>query len=449
MSGKTQARVGRGGAGFTLVELIVATAILAIIALAIMTMFTGSMRAVKQGNQVIDANDMARAAIQIIERDLDTAFTARDAGEYHQFFGCPVGMMFIGLVRATYDPLDTTTETLQLARVSYLLYRSEDGGLFTDRDDNLFEAYSLVRLVEIGVEDLNTFPGVNWDFWDKDTAEPDGIYLGLNAVRTWCGDNNLTYDETQQMLAAKKRELWLRMLAGWGSATTGDPEDDLPADPWSSIRVHPQADPAALNTFDFVIADNILPYSFYGGDDGCDNDGDGQIDEEDEDRVFYFSFYGGDDGRDNDGDGQIDEADEDRMFYGVNDCRDNDGDLLIDEPGEGVYPWDAYGDINSLPGVMLPDEAFFSYGRMTNNPKHGDPDGPEMYAYWNSVVNSALPTSHDYALGHPLSARLPEVVRINFTFWFESPYVGAADYERTFTQTIEVPSAYTRAANWQ
>ena len=378
--------------GFTLIELIVATAILAIIALAIMTMFTGSLRAVKQGTLAMDASEVASASIQIIERDLNTAFTARDAGEYHQFFGCPVGMMFIGLVRAKYASSnlqlqDSTVfdETLQLARVTYVLHPNEPAPDGSENDpkptidgDNVY-LYSLIRLVEIGVEDLDTFPGVEWESGNPEYATINGE---LDAVRVLFSDRS--QNEVDQLLAAKKRELWLRMLAGFEAGA-------LP-DPWPDVKVHSKR-PKGLNPFDFVIADNVTP---------------------DPPELLPRVLY------------DVVPEPPDPFHLLPLDLLPLGGDLVYETPPDYI------------------DQAFFSYGRMTD-----DPDRQEMTAYWNSVVNAALPTSPEYALGNPLSARLPEIVRIRFTFWFESPYIGAPDFERTYTQTIELPSAYTRAASWE
>ncbi|MBN2307956.1 MAG: prepilin-type N-terminal cleavage/methylation domain-containing protein, partial [Candidatus Hydrogenedentes bacterium] len=172
--------IRRKNDGFSLMELIIATAILALLAGGIAAVFTGSMRAVRAGYQATSANEMARGALNVIERDLSGAFTSRDAGDYYQFFGTPIGMMFVGLV--------DTDEGTQLARVTYVLHHNAGSDAFETIDAQPVTTYSLVRLIEVGEEDLDSFPGPGWDQWEQAWVpsidrEYPLIAAELNAIR--------------------------------------------------------------------------------------------------------------------------------------------------------------------------------------------------------------------------------------------------------------------------
>lgn len=97
------------------------------------------------------------------------------------------------------------------------------------------------------------------------------------------------------------------------------------------------------NVFAVYITARIIPEPGEAfGADGLDNDGDGQIDEDDEGR-----YRPGTDKRDNDGDGLIDEADEATLasWDPGQDSVDNDGDTLVDEADESdVGRWTGGND---------------------------------------------------------------------------------------------------------
>ena len=86
--------------GFTLIEVLVSTAIFTILMSGLAALFVASLRAVKTGYQAMDANELARGVFDVLERDLAQGHTAREYGSYEQFHGTEFGYSMIGLVRA-------------------------------------------------------------------------------------------------------------------------------------------------------------------------------------------------------------------------------------------------------------------------------------------------------------------------------------------------------------
>ncbi len=100
-------------AGFTLTELLVATAIFVILMSALMTLFSSAIAAVRQGYASIDAYDTGRMAMTTFSRDLKGAFTAREHGDTYNFYGRPNGFMFVGALANG-----------QIGRVTYVMHPS-------------------------------------------------------------------------------------------------------------------------------------------------------------------------------------------------------------------------------------------------------------------------------------------------------------------------------------
>ncbi|HEO70673.1 MAG TPA: type II secretion system protein, partial [Candidatus Hydrogenedentes bacterium] len=162
--------------GLTLVELMVAIAVVSILMSGIIALFVGSMRAVRQGHHNMEAFAVARGALEVIERDLRTCFTSRQYGDYYTFFGMPTGMAFVGITRTTSGQGD-----MNLARLSYVLHeyvpdhlrpanitpeeavvfgRSFDTRMFVGGEEVDVRVYTraLLRYVEPIVKDLSDFP---------------------------------------------------------------------------------------------------------------------------------------------------------------------------------------------------------------------------------------------------------------------------------------------------
>ncbi|MCL4691958.1 MAG: prepilin-type N-terminal cleavage/methylation domain-containing protein, partial [Candidatus Hydrogenedentes bacterium] len=299
--------------GFTLVELLIATALFSIIMAAIVTLFVASLHAVKSAYLASDAYETSRGAFAVVERDLTTVFTMRDYGDYYQFYGTPQGMSMIGLVR---DPDGGSTT---LGRITYVIYPvvikdtagdfyvtgpfnlpqlntrpvpiqfatinnagtpSDPSDDFEEVQDFLYGTAALLRYVEPGVEDLDTYPfdwnelAVDPEFGTSVKDELDRAIANLAGLPQDSSNPNVLLRLTssqQEMLAAKKRELWIRMLAGqeyWIPVLNGaapqlpnvwgmrDSDGSVIQQSWLE-PFDINGDVNALDPRDYVVAENI------------------------------------------------------------------------------------------------------------------------------------------------------------------------------------------------
>lgn len=429
-------------AGFTLPEMLIATAIFLIIMTAVAAVFVASMRALRTGYQSQEAYETSRGAFAVIERDLTTAFTSRDFGEYYQFYGNQWGFTMIGLIRQS-------DQSVQLGRITYALspvvffdqtgfYRvtdpfgslraaqgdpdanvgpvtvrsrcywgGNDGldnngngqidepgpppggeqGMFSSATDEIDQnndgtlndpdeetvnvavgTAALVRYVEPGIEDLDYYP-FNWEDivtdpeFNIDVADELSDAIG---GKDWTDPDvmvRLSRAE-EELLNAKKRDLWIRMISGqefWIPLLAGSPNGpELPnvfRDGWLKPG-------QSLNVRDYVVAENIaiVPPDLT-------NLGAGRL-----------------------------------------------PPLVPLDCGSGL--------------------GFFRYGRVAADTT------PVLADTWNSGENVAQDMTAD--LGSPLLPRLPEMVLVRFPFVYDSPYPGAPHFERNLEQLIDVPTAYTR-----
>ncbi len=345
--------------GLSLVEMLVAMAIFIVLLAGVSLLFSGAIDAVRSGYVNQEAFERARSSMTVLERDLSSAFTAREFGDYYAFYGGPRGFSFVGVIdtgalaRVTYvahptadairyessyaekygvlyerakyqggmqlvarfvamvlpdlqvafpglshadavnpkpDPDDATTWNLPL--LDYML----------EFDPVVVETQSIVRFVETGRNDLNTFEVMRPDgsrlawpvlsrFEPADDTfnanDPDNLRLylmmldGLNPrileYDTLPLDNEslpgilggvndttdlrvvmqqyypqlraFSSDHVDGIIQAKRRELWLRMLAG---------EPGLPQF-WGNINDPADPRPKAEH---YVLAENIL-YRMY------------------------------------------------------------------------------------------------------------------------------------------------------------------------------------------
>jgi prepilin-type N-terminal cleavage/methylation domain-containing protein len=522
--------------GFTLTELLVSTAIFAIMMTAIGALFVASLHAVRAGYQSQEAFETSRGTFNILERDLSTVFTSRDFGQYYQFYGNEYGMSMVGLLQLRDD---SGREYTRIGRISYVIFpvvvRGADGYFYvtepfaldydkkvgtnneagrapeflrtrgvrysgpiqnSEQGQREVAIAALVRYVEPGVSDLDSFP-FDWnelvDFYEGNpefpaSNSPNSMRSQLNASLEAGGlSTNPSTDlrllarldsARDQMFAAKKRDLWLRMLSGqkfwiprlvngvaflpdiWkdGWLNNGAPVNPrdyvavdnigifTPQDYWTTwplMAYSPQSSLGYKPFFEFgrITADtsvDLMPFwnsnrQSYAGNtvipvrDGIDNDQDGMVDEN------------ANDGFDNDGDGAIDEVDEltERLSIAgttdpaildldanafERDRRDNNANGLVDELGETFSsPIEMDGLDNDFDGTV--DEI----GETVDSNRARDL--PETFV----------------AYGSPLHPRLPEAVMVRLPMVFDSAHVNAPTFERFMEQLVDVPTAYTRS----
>lgn len=509
--------------GFTLTELLVATAIFALLMSAVAALFVASLNAMKSGYQSQEAFETARGAFNTLERDLNTVFTSRDFGQYYQFYGNEYGMMMVGLIRSRDN---SGREYTRIGRVSYVIYPVlvsrlntstgeheffvtqpfaheyarnvgiSDVGLSTqgyyktrgirfkggdpNSDGDIYEVCvaALVRYVEPGVSDLDSFP-FDWnelaDFYEGNPEfppnnDPRSIRKQLNdslefptSVTNPSSNPDLLArlsDTREQMFVAKKRDLWLRMLSCqeyWiPKLTDGAPV--LPniwgrRDPNTGNVVEPSwlnVDPnMPVNPRDYIIAENVgvdtpggdlhaplRPYRVGTAVKTFFEYGRVSADAVPElmpfwnaNRFGYIDPTRVSDGIDNDFDGATDEADERVVSVLIDpvdthisyvevqaDGIDNDGDGVVDERQQS-YP-ESYPDIY---------RDYDQDGAITADEHPGE-----------SMVNVN-------AYGSPLRARLPEVVLARLPLVYSPAHFNAPNFERKMEQLIEIPTAYTRS----
>lgn len=207
----------RHNQGFTLTEMLVAVAIFVSLMAGIVLLFTGSLRAVRTGNQGMDLQEEARGALAILKEDLMTAFGSVAHSDANTFYGTPIGMTFIGLTRT-----GKTGDTHQ-ARITYVLYtqRYPEPDSFSrfptvenPADPTPRYTRCLLRYEEPNVGDLESFP----IDWTGTNINETGISLDehiddiIDDIESATGSLNNVCRE--RIRAAQKREIWIRMLAG-------------------------------------------------------------------------------------------------------------------------------------------------------------------------------------------------------------------------------------------
>ena len=246
-------------AGFTLIELLVSIAIFISVMAGVTLLLIGSTRVSQQGFQNQQAFEIARGAMGLMQRDLSRAFTSRNHGDFYNFYGTPIGFTFVGVT----SPRDSGGANV--ARITYVIHRRPKAAVLRDVDGNQRFIYDLIRYVEPGAEDLDSFD-VEWDLLfvtDVDgfqlqnlqslIGNPDTGQPLLSAVADAILDGICDADDApclEQVAAAKRRELWIQMLSGMepDSATL----TFLP-DLWAVLD-----NGAALDSLDYVLAENIL-----------------------------------------------------------------------------------------------------------------------------------------------------------------------------------------------
>ena len=405
----------RARAGFSLIELLVAIVIFITVMSGVTLLFSGAIRASKQGFQNQDAFEVARGAMDIIERDLNRSFTSRDHGDVFNFYGTPIGFTFVGMVSAD------ESSNPNLARVTYVIHQSAawqrlEAVPFDDDDDIRRETFALLRLIEPGGEDLESFP-VDWDNIGGGWAlvdPPSGVSTLQDLIQ-----NEVSSAETrgtcdqgdiscfQEIERAKKRELWIRMLSGEVAGVDGLP------DIWPLLGPDRDEDgwPDGLDPEDFVVAENILNVDHSTGEPLVDT-----VPLIDSDHVAHAS----------DPNGPFPES----VFFTYRDFGTTLANRVGLNEGKIVVPIDFFfwNDRRNIEFMQFREGQILSDG--------ADNDG-------DSYIDEA-DEANGINFGSPLDARAPIEITMNFTLFFPSPYAGAPDFNRKFTMRIDLPTGYRR-----
>lgn len=138
--------------GFTLVEMLVAMAILTTVISGVVLLYIGAVDTTRNTFKAIDNFEIGRSVLAAIERDIERSFAARDFGKYYQFHGAPDGFMYIG-----------TLSTGNLGRVTYAVTRLDD-----ENDFVMLDTQPLRLVIERAMSQfdgqLGTFPDVAKNF---------------------------------------------------------------------------------------------------------------------------------------------------------------------------------------------------------------------------------------------------------------------------------------------
>ncbi len=557
-------KVREAKGGFTLTELLVSTAIFALLMTSVGALFVASLHAMRAGYQSQEAMELSRGTFNVLERDLTTMFTSRDGGQYHQFYGNEYGMMMVGMLRLRDE---NGREYNRIGRVTYVIYpvviaRPEplpngpnvfyvtqpfsldynkkigvdnynplqpavdfhrtrgmrfSGNAEADPETEIAVA-ALVRYVEPGVSDLDTFPFA-WEALINDTegnpefpqtTSTESIRSQLNTVLeagtlSASPSNDLNFlarlnDSRDRMLAAKKRDLWLKMLSCqkyWiPKLVSGSP---ILPNPWGRLDntgnviercwLRDGSTTVVVNPRDFIAVDNLgvftnnyfttfpmmasFPHStpnykpFFGY-------GRVAADIRPDLIPFWNASYlaftgdctylpGGIDFDQNGDPGQLGE----RLIFGApddpgillldptayeRDGRDNDADGTIDEPGEDYLNpvrvlFESDNIDNDFDGTVDEAGEFIDlrHASDTLDPILSEGDGidNDLDGLIDEPDEATLDRFASYA--SPLDPRIPEVVMVRLPMVYPPAHHGAPTFERTMEQLIEVPTAYTRS----
>ena len=417
------AKSRKGERGFTLTELLVATAITVIVLGGILGVLLSVMRATARGHAIQQAYELARGTYESIEGDLAAAYMSRDTGDDFVFFGCPFGFTFI----AALDPDDPD----RLSRVSYFIHAESiyDGTIeFYDETTGGYipkGTVSLVRYVEPGVTDLDWYPvdwvddvvnldveGIALPYWQNVSDELAGtlvtvsnfsddalsILEAYSGVRSADPDRRDVPTEHDLMIRAKLREIWIRMLAG-------DP--NLPSYFEASDPNRPSL--TDLDWRDYVIAER-LPYQTRGGDFLVDTDG-----------VYSITRS------------MVDYTNPElvRPQYFTYGTRFN----IFNTQGD----YDLDGEFNTELDQDLASDSidmFTTFWGSVYNVTHAE------YIY--VPKGNVEPYGSLYSLGSPLDPAMPELIGVSTGVELSSPFVGVPEFDEDFVQIIDVPVGYRR-----
>jgi len=452
----------RSRQGLTLVELLIAITITVTLLTGIFALFFSVMQTVSRGFMVQQGFELGRGTLAVIQRDLNNAHTSRSTGETLTFVGTPIGFSFI----ASLDNNPTNSDSL--SRVTYVIHQDSNEPIPMDNvddpatveDESLTSetvnvvTFSLIRFVERGVSDLDShgfFIGgapepVGWvdaidppggeappPEWDQVAAELNDITdtskngltyvsyiedLGDDSFGSFDAEGNRIPLEFEQLLEAKKRELFIRMLAGdpaLPNAFARTDDDGNVIQP-GFLRTG-NGDPVLWQ--DFVVAENIafLPESVVNADSPFINPvaplGARPIvfvygttrnvvaNESDPTPVNYFNRFW-------------------NTQYNV-----------IDLPGVSNTFEDPFQDNIAV-------QLFTSTNDFTGTP---------IQPLVTNNADDFLQLIRAIDLGSPLNARLPELVGVTTPINIRSTFTGVPDFDKSFQQLMKVPAAAKRKVN--
>ena len=389
----------RHSPGFTLAEMLVAVAIFTALMAGLTMLFTGTLRAVRQGYLQQEAFENARAALTALKNDLTVSSGSEQHADYYSFYGTPVGMTFVGVARTSDDdPAD-----LHIARITYVVYDMwndmqtgvidasaykvfpdalEGYNVAGDLEPKNAYVYVLLRYIEPGVSDLESFPifregvvlpesgGVTLkDYLDGviDAAEDAAVDDG--ALDPYCDACVEGFRNT------KRRELWIRMLSG------GDWEVPNAWDPRLRVLVEDPGDPgsAPKSPYDYVAMEHVL--SITHPEARFIVPADPMVDTYYQGTTFFDYDYA-------------------ESYYRATPS-------TAGQKPDNLW-WNDYRSINCRPPLDDEDE-YLPQGRYCRDP------------------------------------RLPEVVGASFWVMYDSPYPGAPEFKRRFSIEIFLPVGYARA----
>ncbi len=147
--------------GMTLVELMVAMAILSIILTGLVAMFVSAIESTHQGYMIKESYGNARSAMEILSRDLERACSLANRGEKVQFYGTPTALTFV-----------TMLDNGQVGRVTYFFAPSPSIPVFETwlplgpkEENNLPDRIAKEKGMK---REINKIPNVNTAYFFDD-----------------------------------------------------------------------------------------------------------------------------------------------------------------------------------------------------------------------------------------------------------------------------------------
>lgn len=442
--------------GFTLAELLVAMAIFATVMSGLFLMFNGINRTVRQSTAMTESFEIGRSVLHVLQRDLSTAFTAREQGDKYQFYGRPDGFMFVG-----------SKPGGGLRRVSYIMYRGADPVAGKQQFRTLiFERQEDVH-ARVRTQALETARRLGFTVADQQLAADraglaycEAFGIPIPVSEPLFDPNPLPHEvmvTTASLLRFEETDKGRTNLNAFSDAR-------IPA-LWIDSAIVPEfyQDSIPINALFYAYALNA-GLSLTTIDTGVLQT---MIDGERRslwlrELAWNFDAVTGNAARDY--------VIADRILYATEVLNPNDGaPLLLPPPRMEVAPqW------GLVPMDILFQAAFFRYGKGDIGADGGtplteyfnanenldptdaargagyrdflrEPSVATLVAFDQTLTRAKQDKTRQTSMGSPLDPGLPYVVAPGFWIMMESPQIGMSDLRRWFEQIVDVPSGYTRA----